>query len=277
MICSDHVPPIDMKAMVLGAGFGRRLHPLTAHVPKPLILLHGKPVLDYTFAHLRDFGIRSAVMNTHHLADQLDAYAKTCARKFGIDVTISFEPQILETGGGIAYALPHFNNQPFLCVNGDIWWAEDHATLQSPLQSGVRFPSLLQRLLATWNPLTMDALLVLIPRDHAMGYCGPGDYDCTTTGQLIFRDQLLVPEGEARTGDITAPYVYGGIQILHPRLFERCDASRKTAPFSIVHLYHHAEKEKRLHGLIHKGLWCDMGSHEALALLQNHLGRLLSC
>lgn len=264
MTFSPAVTPVDMKAMVLGAGFGRRLHPLTTSIPKPLILLHGKPVLDYTFAHLRDFGIRSVVMNTHHLADQLDEYAKTCADKFGIDVTISFEPTILETGGGIANALPYFNNHPFFCVNGDIWWAEDRAT------------SLLQRLIATWDPLTMDALLVLIPRDRAMGYQGRGDYDCTTTGQLIFRDQLSPPKDTAKTADITAPYVYGGIQILHPRLFKSEGATRKTTPFSIVDLYHQAEKEKRLHGLIHNGLWCDMGSHEALALLENYLERGLA-
>lgn len=226
-------PPIN-QAMILAAGYGKRLQPLTLTTPKPLIPVAGRPLLDYTFEHLQQAGIQKCVLNTHHLADQLNEYIT-----YKPNVIISNEPDLLETGGGITKALPHFGGKPFFSVNGDIWWQSKK--------------NVFQQLQEHWREDDMDALLLLVPIECIQGNRTTSDYQLESDGRLIYN----------RAGG----YIYAGIQLLHPRLFEGCEPSA----FSIVPLYHKAESKGRLYGCVLDGQWSDIGTPEDLALLEKQL------
>lgn len=225
------------QAMVLAAGEGRRLRPLTEHTPKPLISVGGKTMLDHALDQLAAIGITQCVVNTHHLADQIHAHLEG---RTSPNIVVSHEPDLLDTGGGIAKALPHFNKNPFFVLNADIWWVDGHQ-------------SCLQQLNKIWDPAKMDALLLLVPLESAIGFDGAGDY-------------FLTPEGRAqhRGNKTAAPYIFSGIRILHPRLFE----GQKVQPFSIMPLFHKAESEGRLYGTVFDGDWGDIGTLDSLKEIQ---------
>jgi MurNAc alpha-1-phosphate uridylyltransferase len=226
------------QAMILAAGEGRRLRPFTEHTPKPLIQVRGKTMLDHALDQLSVVGVTRCVVNTHHLAEQVQAHVKG---RTSPEVTISHETTLLNTGGGIMKALPYFRDEPFFVLNADIWWRDaDH--------SGLR------QLNEFWNSAKMDALLLLVPREKAIGYTDVGDY-------------FLMPEGKAqfRGDQPTAPYVFSGIRILHPRLL----AGQEIHPFSIVPLFHKAEKQGRLYGLAYEGDWGDIGTPESLKAIND--------
>lgn len=226
--------------MILCAGFGTRLRPLTETTPKPLIPLGSITPLDAILEHLRGAGVTRCVINTHHLAAQIHNYVQEITSP---EITLSPESEILETGGGITNALPHFNGDPFFVINGDIWWQNSDI-------------SCLNKLTTAWDSATMDALLLLVPKDNAIGYTGKGDY-------------FLDPGGLARfiQDEPSAPYIFSGIRILHPRLFENQD----VRPFPIVPLFHQAQKQGRLFGVIHEGPWGDLGTLESLALIRERI------
>jgi MurNAc alpha-1-phosphate uridylyltransferase len=228
------------RAMVLAAGRGVRLRPLTDHMPKPLVPVGGVAMLDRALDALARAGVREAVVNVHHLALQIEARLATRAQP---SIRISREDTLLETGGGIAKVIAHFGVEPFFAANADIIWL-DGAT-----------PAL-TRLAQAWDAARMDALLLVQPVGQAVGYDGMGDFSLAPDGQL------------ARRGDAaTAPLVFAGVQILHPRLFD--DAP--TGAFSLNVLYDRARATGRLFGLAHDGGWLHVGTMEGLAAAERAL------
>lgn len=221
------------QAMVLAAGEGRRLRPLTDHTPKPLIPVGGKTMLDHALDQLAIVGVKRCVVNTHHLADQIQEHVKN---RTSPRVIISHETTLLGTGGGLVKALPHFGGEPFFVLNADIWWRD---TSHSSLLHLTQF----------WDSSKMDALLLLVPVENALGYTGVGDYFLTLKGHASYRQNQP-----------TAPYIFSGIRIIHPRLL----AGQEIHPFSIVPLFHKAEEQGRLFGLAYDGGWGDIGTLESL-------------
>jgi MurNAc alpha-1-phosphate uridylyltransferase len=221
--------------MVLAAGFGMRMRPLTVRVPKPLVQVAGKALLDHVLDRLAQAGVTQAVVNVHHLADQIIDHVATRAVP---KVVISDERgEILGTGGGVAKALPLLGDAPFFHVNSDTVW------LEGPQ------PNLL-RMATTFDPARMDALLLLAPTTASIGYDGCGDFLMRPDGRLERR-----PEREV------APFVYAGAAILTPGLF----AAAPVGPFSLTDLFIRAEAGARLHGVRLDGTWMHVGPPEAVA------------
>lgn len=229
-------------AMVLAAGFGTRLRPLTDRMPKPLIPVAGRSLLDRCLDRLVEAGVKHAVVNIHWLGIQIRDHL---AQRRDIAITISDESDLLlETGGGIAKALPLLGGTPFFAVNADLIWCDEAE------------PALL-RLAQAFDPDRMDALLLLQPREKAMGHAGSGDFAITGDGHLTRRGQ-----------EPTAPYVFTGVQILQPHLFREVPAG----PFSLNLIYDRTIANGRLYGLPHRGLWLDVGNHDGLATAEALLG-----
>lgn len=226
---------IGEYAMVLAAGLGMRMRPLTGTRPKPLIQVNGKALIDYAFDRLRAAGVRKAVVNVHYLADQIIAWSK---RQTSPVIEISDErAEILDTGGGIALALPRLGREPFFVVNSDSFWID-----------GKR-PAL-QRLREAWDETRMDCLLLLCPLDRTVGYDGKGDFTVSAGGRLARRAQ----------GAATA-LVYAGCYLVDPRLFRDAPAGK----FSMNLLWNRAIAKGRLFGLVHDGRWIHVGTPEAIA------------
>jgi MurNAc alpha-1-phosphate uridylyltransferase len=223
-------------AMVLAAGLGKRMRPLTATRPKPMVEVAGKPLIDHVLDRLSASGVRKAVVNVHYLADSLEAHVRRYAR--GIDIAISDErPQLLETGGGLVRALPLIDADPFLVVNSDNLWVD------GPIDS-------LKLLAANWDEERMDALLLLVPLARAYCHSGPGDFHMNASGLLRRR----------RRGGV-APFVFTGIQIVSKRLLE---GTHPEGPFSTNLLWDRAIERGRLYGSVHQGLWFDIGQPESI-------------
>ncbi|MCZ8136864.1 MAG: nucleotidyltransferase family protein [Porphyrobacter sp.] len=227
-------PPLASDtAMVLAAGLGKRMRPLTATQPKPMVRVAGKPLIDHALDRLADAGVARAVVNVHYLADALEAHVT--ARKVP-KVTVSDERDLLlETGGGMIRALPHLPD-PFFALNADNIW------LDGPNNA---FAELSRR----WNPDQMDALLLLVPHARAVNFSGPGDFHMDPLGKLSRR----------RDGRI-APFIYTGIQLVSHRLLR--DAP--DGPFSTNILWNRAIAEGRLYGLSFSGLWFEVGTPQAI-------------
>ena len=225
------------RAMILAAGEGRRMRPLTLKKPKPLIELAGQPMLDRAIDHVVRNGVSMIVVNTHWLGEQIEGHlaGRTTPR-----IVISRETTLLETGGGVAKALKNFADSPFYVVNSDVVW-RDGAT-----------PAL-KRLASGWNNDTMDALLLLQPIVSAFGYAGRGDFLMDPLGQLTRR-----PEREI------APFVFTGVQIVHPRLFKMAP----SGSFSMNLLYDHAAASSRLFGIAHDGDWYHVGTPEMVTAVE---------
>ena len=226
---------IPQSAMVLAAGLGVRMRPLTDTRPKPLVKVAGKALLDHVLDRLADAGVARAVVNAHYLGEQIIAHTKDRARPA---ITISDERGLLlGTGGGVVKALPVLGDAPFFHINSDTVWID-----------GVR-PNLV-RLAEAFDPARMDALLLLAPTTGSIGYAGRGDFTMAADGTL------------RRCGEReVAPFVYAGAAILSPALF-------KGAPqgeFSLTTLFERAADQGRLHGLRLEGLWMHVGTPEAIA------------
>jgi MurNAc alpha-1-phosphate uridylyltransferase len=221
-------------AMVLAAGFGQRMRPLTDKMPKPLVQVGGKALLDHVLDRLADAGVKRAIVNVHYLAEQIERHV---AQRTSPQITISDERGVLlDTGGGVVKALPLLGDAPFFHINSDTIWID-----------GVK-PNL-TRLAETFDPATMDALLLLAPGAGSIGYSGRGDFLMASDGRLKLR-----PERDV------APFVYAGAAILSPRLF---DAAPQGA-FSLTKLFNSAIEQGRLHGLRMEGLWMHVGTPEAI-------------
>ena len=224
-----HVPEV---AMVMAAGLGKRMRPLTATMPKPLIEVAGQTLLDHTLEHLKSAGVKKAVVNVHYLADALEAHLRN--RVQGIEIVVSDErEQLLETGGGLIKALPLIDADPFLVINSDNLW------IDGPIDS-------LRLLASNWDEGRMDALLLLVPLARATGHGGQGDFHLSASGQLRRRKKGVV-----------APFVYTGIQMVSKRLFE---GDVPDGPFSTNLLWDRAMERGRCFGAVHQGLWFDVGT-----------------
>lgn len=229
------------QAMVLAAGEGRRLRPLTEHTPKPLIHVGGKTMLDHALDQLTAIGVKRCVVNTHYLADQIHAHLE---QRPSPEITISHEPELLDTGGGVAKVLAHFQGEPFYVLNADIWWVDGHQ-------------SCLKQLANMWDSTKMDALLLLVPHNNAIGFEGVGDYFLNSDGRVQYRGDRPA-----------APYIFSGIRILHPHILE----NQKIHPFSIMPFFHKSEREGRLFGAVFDGDWGDIGTLESLKEIQEVVG-----
>ena len=223
------------RAMVLAAGLGQRMRPITDTLPKPLVKIGGKPMLDHALDRLAEAGVEEAVVNVHHLAAQIEAHlaARTSPR-----VTISDERvQLLETGGGVKKALPLLGPEPFFHVNSDSLWSETGRSNMSAMAD-------------TWDAARTDMLLLLARRESSVGFDGRGDF---------FRadDGLLTRRGSAER----APYVYAGVAIMKPELF----ADTPEGPFSLNLLFDRAIATGRLRGVVLDGQWLHVGTPEAIA------------
>lgn len=225
--------PIIEQCMIFAAGYGKRLKPLTDHTPKPLIPIGNTTCLDEVIQKVTKAGIKRIVVNTHHLADQIHEHLES---KYPF-ITISYEPEILETGGGLINAIPHFDySKPILIVNGDIWWKDGY----SPMLPG---------LFKAWDSEIMDILLLVVPKETAIGYFAKGDY-------FLKPDHRL----EYRGSHDSAPYIYGCVAIINPIMIK----NNLPKNFSIKTLFDQAENNGRLFGYTHNSLWGDIGSPKGL-------------
>ncbi len=236
---------IPRTAMVMAAGLGTRMRPLTETRPKPLIEVAGKPLIDHVFDRLRTAGVERIVVNVHYLADVLEAHLERQSEEF--DVTVSDERTLLlETGGGLVQAAPMIRDDPFLVVNSDNFWVDG--------------PSDTLRLLAShWREGEMDALLLLVPQARASNNPGAGDFHMDAAGRL-----------RRRGLDRIAPFVYTGIQMVSKALLR--DAPQ--GPFSTNVLWDRAIEEGRCFGAVHQGLWFDVGNPAAIRATEQVLANV---
>ncbi len=234
------IPIAPTRGMVLSAGLGLRMRPITEKTPKPLILVAGRTLVDHAIDRLADAGVGSVVVNTHHLADSIERHLRRRARP---SIVFSPEPALLETGGGVKAALPLLGETPFYVVNGDAFWLNGSVDA-------------LGRLAETWDDATMDALLLLHSTVDAYGYDGLGDFGCAPDGLLSRR-----PECEV------SPWLFTGIQLLHPRLFD----GGPDGAFSLNLLYDKAIEADRLFGIVHDGEWFHIGTPDGLAAAEDYL------
>ena len=226
-------------AMVLAAGLGTRLRPITEAIPKPLVELGGRTLLDHAIDRLALVGVELVVVNAHYKAEQIET---ALAGRTRPRIELSREEALLETGGGVARALPLLG-EAFFVVNSDVFWLDgrEHA---------------LARLAASFDPRTMDAVLLLHRTATAIGYEGSGDY---------FLDPLGTPR---RRGEReVAPCLFAGIQLLHRRAFDGIAESR----FSLNLVYRRAEAAGRLHAILHDGEWYHVGTPDGLAMTRARL------
>jgi MurNAc alpha-1-phosphate uridylyltransferase len=230
---------VPHTAMVMAAGLGKRMRPLTATKPKPLIEVGGKALLDHVLEKLRAAGVKKVVVNVHYLADALEAHLSS--REHGLETVISDERNLLmETGGGLVKAAPLIDSDPFLALNSDNLWVDG--------------PADTLRLLAShWDGARMDALLLLVPQARAIGHKGMGDFHMDREGRLRRRERSHV-----------APFVFTGVQLVSKRLLREAP----EGPFSTNFLWDRAIEEGRCFGAVHQGLWFDVGTPKSIPMTE---------
>ncbi|MBB4153512.1 MurNAc alpha-1-phosphate uridylyltransferase [Sphingomonas jinjuensis] len=227
---------VPRTAMVMAAGLGKRMRPLTITRPKPLVEVAGKPLIDHVFDRLRAAGVERAIVNVHYLPDALEAHLHR--RYPDIEVIISDErDMLLETGGGLVKAKPLLGDDPVLVVNGDSLW------IDGPVDA-------LKLLASRWNPAEMDVLLLMVPfaRAHHLG--GQGDFRLAADGRITGR------RGAGRV----APFAYIGVQIMDPAVIRDAPAG----PFSTNLFWDRAIAQQRAFGQVHQGLWFEIGTPQAV-------------
>jgi MurNAc alpha-1-phosphate uridylyltransferase len=230
-------------AIVLAAGFGQRMRPLSKDRPKALVEVAGRSLIDHSLDQLAAFGIERVVVNLHHQADALERHL--AARAAPPQVLISDErEQLLDTGGGVQKALPLLGPEPFFVVNCDALWRDGPE-------------GALARLAAAFEPATMAALLLLVERQQAHNYGGTGDFERHTDGRL------------QRPGGAAAPFVFAGLQILDPAAFK----GFTIEPYSLNRVYDLALEAGRLFGCLHDGEWFHVGTPEAVDRTNEYLER----
>ncbi len=221
-------------AMVLAAGLGKRMRPITATTPKPLVEVAGRSLIDHGFQRLLHAGVEVAVVNVHYLADLVEIHVQKCHSP---EIVISDErTELLDTGGGITKALPLLGPKPFYVYNSDSFWIE-----------GIR--SNLDLLAARWDDEAMDGLLLLAPIVGSIGYSGAGDFFMDELGRLTRRAERKV-----------APFAYAGAAILHPRLFE----GAPSGAHSLNVQFDKAIAAGRLFGQRMEGVWLHVGTPRAI-------------
>ncbi len=235
--------PMPQTAMVFAAGLGTRMRPITDTLPKPLVKVAGRPLIDYCLDRLADNGVRRAIVNVHWLADQIEAHLATRSRP---EIVISDEREkLLDQGGGIRSALPLIGPNPFVICNTDAFWIE-----------GPR--SNLMRLAEFFDPEAMDILLMVASAAVAVGVDWPGDFMMDADGRLTGREQGQV-----------APFVYTGVGIMKPELF----AAETREVFRLAPYFHSAAAKGRLFGLRLDGLWIHVGRPETIPEAERAIAR----
>jgi MurNAc alpha-1-phosphate uridylyltransferase len=233
---------VPATAMIMAAGLGKRMRPLTATKPKPLIEVHGKALLDHVIEKVRTAGVKKVVVNVHYLAGALEAHLMS--RDYGLEVVVSDERDLLlETGGGLVKAAPLIDSDPFLALNSDNLWIDGPADT-------------LKLLASQWDDKKMDALLLLVPQARALNHKGMGDFHMDREGRIRRRERSHV-----------APFVFTGIQITSKRLLREAP----EGPFSTNILWDRAIEEGRCFGAVHQGLWFDIGTPQSIQLTETAL------
>ena len=222
------------RAMIMAAGLGTRMRPLTDDRPKPLVMVAGKTLIDHALDRLVAAGVTLAVINVHYKAEMVMAHL---AKRKDVEIRYSEETDaLLGTGGGVVKAMPHFDGHPFFIMNADTIWIEG-------------FGRALDRMKERWNPDTMDGLLLMAAMVTAVGYEGAGDFNMDSEGHLTrVAEQRL------------SPFAYPGIQIVHPRLFDKAPAG----PFSTNRVWDIAIAAGRLFGIRLDGVWIHVGTPEVV-------------
>ncbi len=227
--------PSITRAFVLAAGLGKRMRPVTAPTPKPLVEVAGKALLDHALDRAAEAGIDTAVVNVHYLADLVEGHV--ARRADGLRILVSDErAALLETGGGVKKALGLVGAAPFVVMNSDSFW------LEGPTPN-------LARLIARWDAEAMDILLLVAPTATSLGYEGAGDFVMAGDGRLERRGERAV-----------APFIYAGVAIVKPELF----ADTPEGAFSLNLLFDRAIARERLYGLRLDGQWLHVGTPEAI-------------
>jgi MurNAc alpha-1-phosphate uridylyltransferase len=232
------------RAMVLAAGRGERMRPITDSLPKVLVEVGGRTLLDHALDSLAAADVETCVVNTHYRADQV---VRHLASRRAPRIVISAEAALLDTGGGVNKALAHFGDEPFYTVNGDALW------LNGPTP-------MLERLAGQWDPARMDALLLLHPTvaAHGLELDAMGDYHLSADGRARWRG-----------GSGVAPFLFAGVTICDRRLY----ATAPAGPFSQLRLWNEAQDRERLYGLRHDGEFFHVGTPAALADAAEYFAR----
>ena len=227
---------IPKVAMVLSAGYGKRMKPLTDTTPKPMLALNGKPLIGHVMDRLARTGVTRAVVNLHYLGEQIRDYL---AGEDRLEIIFTEEPDLLETGGGVKNALGYLTESgthPFYVMNSDAFWLDG-------------YEDTLLRLAREWKDDLMDGLLLLHSTPESHGYLGQGDFLADPMGRLTRR-----PESEV------APWLFAGVQILHPRIFD----DSPNGAWSLNAVFDKAIEADRLYGVIHDGEWFHIGTPRGL-------------
>ncbi|KFG67983.1 nucleotidyltransferase family protein [Microvirga sp. BSC39] len=229
---SPHAP---RKAIVLAAGLGKRMLQITATMPKPLVKVAGRSLIDFALDKLHEAGVETVVVNVHHFADMLEAHLR--GRETPRIVISDERAELLETGGGVKKALPLLGDEPFITFNSDSLWIEGEA------------PNL-KRLVAAWDPDRMDILMLVAPLSTSIGFEGRGDFHQDESGRL-----------RRRGTDDSAPFAYAGVAIVKPELVH----GTPDGAFSANAFYDRAIAKERLYGLCLEGQWLHVGEPQAIA------------
>jgi MurNAc alpha-1-phosphate uridylyltransferase len=228
--------PGPTRAMIMAAGLGTRMRPLTNDRPKPRVMVAGKPLIDHAIDRLAAAGVKTIVVNVHYRAELLKEHLRR--RSDGVKIHISEETdELLGTGGGVVKAMHFFEQEPFFIHNSDSIWIEGYGHA-------------LDRMIDRWNADGMDALLLMASLVSTIGYEGSGDFMMDTDGRLA-----RVPEARV------SPFAFPGVQIVHPRLFE----NPPKGPFSTNVVWDRSIAKGRLFGIRLDGMWMHIGTAEALA------------
>ena len=229
------------KAMVLAAGYGTRLRPLTDRMPKPLVPVAGRPMIEYALEKLRAYGIEEVIINVSHLKEQLTAHLSAFHH---LSTKISEEVEPLETGGGLKQALPLLGSDPFFTINSDIIWLDEQE-------------SALDRLTRHWNDTSMDVLLLVQSKARAIGHDKGEDH------------LFIKPSNTIGWNEREAPYIIAGLGIIHPRVLRDAPGGK----FTVKILWHQALVQNRLFCLPHHGQWFQTGTIKDIKTAEEHLKR----
>ena len=234
---------MPQSAMILAAGLGLRMRPLTETMPKPLVPVAGRPLITHILEPLSRAGLTHVVVNAHYFAEQMQAFAKAWTNP---PLIISDETDLLlDSGGGVKKALPHLGSDPFYVLNADSFWID-----------GPR--SNLRRMAEAWDPSRMDILLLVASGAQVTGYSGLGDFMLDADSRLTRRPERVM-----------APFVYAGVAIMTPELF----ADTPDGPFSLNLLFNRAIERERLFGLRLDGEWLHVGTPDAIAAAEWKIDR----
>ena len=232
------------QAFILAAGRGKRMLHLTDDKPKPLVQVAGKCLIDYNVGHIKDAGIKDCVVNLCYKGGMIREHLQ---QQGGLNFIFSEEEEALETGGGIKHALPKMRREPFIVINSDALWQDE---------AGER---LLPDMMRTWNDEKYDMMLMLQPLDKAFGIGTNGDY-------LLDENNCPVRRRDKET---VAPYLYGGVLICHPRVFDNEPEGR----YWLIDIFDRLQREGRLGCYIHRGKWFHVGNPEATETAERYFSK----